>query len=368
MSSLVAVTMSFVEQPSLGREIAVPAKLPIILKQFCKAAIRTQPYDLLKWSGSYFRALADGDEPPAKSRLEYPPPSTASGLTLGFLRVLLRQFGNYNKTLPIETIARRWDCLCLDRRDFDTITTIGRFQSTCQVKRFLAIAVGLLGANLTETMIMICQLFTHEPDGGSTMIPLTLFVEIYEYLAELACDGKSMYNCDTTEHTVPKDSSIDRICSINSQDTDVDIILNLEFIPKDEIDFSKTDLSTELVESTSLEGEDINRERKEESSISQKDASISKDSANQDDAVGEKFCGTENVNSNESIPSEGEQDTNLVYPNVPGIGPRVPTNRVASVASWMFECAKLQEGMIGPRNIRHTNCPCLYERSTSEPR
>lgn len=72
------------------------------------------------------------------------------------------------------------------------------------------------------------------------------------------------------------------------------------------------------MESTSLEGEDINRERKEESSISQKDASISKDSANQDDAVGEKFCGTENVNSNESIPSEGEQDTNLVYPNVPG--------------------------------------------------
>lgn len=86
--------MSFVEQPSLGQEIAVPARLPMILKQFCKAAIRTQPYDLLKWSGSYFRALADGEEPPIKSRLEYPPPSTASGLTLGFLRVLLRQFGS----------------------------------------------------------------------------------------------------------------------------------------------------------------------------------------------------------------------------------------------------------------------------------
>lgn len=86
--------MSYVEQPPLGREIAVPAKLPLILKQFCKAAIRTQPYDLLKWSGSYFRALAEGEEPPVKSRLEYPPPSTASGLTLGFLRVLLRQFGS----------------------------------------------------------------------------------------------------------------------------------------------------------------------------------------------------------------------------------------------------------------------------------
>lgn len=65
----------------------------MILKQFCKAAIRTQPYDLLKWSSAYFRALAEGDEPPTKVRLEYPPPSTVSGLTLGFLKVLLRQLG-----------------------------------------------------------------------------------------------------------------------------------------------------------------------------------------------------------------------------------------------------------------------------------
>lgn len=109
----IALTMSFVEQPLLGREITVPAKLPMILKQFCKAAIRTQPYDLLKWSGSYFRALADGEEPPVKPRLEYPPPSTASGLTLGFLRVLLRQFGStaiqcaFNRENSRETIIIR---------------------------------------------------------------------------------------------------------------------------------------------------------------------------------------------------------------------------------------------------------------------
>lgn len=85
--------MSVIEQSVASQEIIVPPSLPIILKQFCKAAIRTQPYDLLKWSRSYFRALADGEEPPTKLRLEYPPPSTASGLTLGFLRILLRQFG-----------------------------------------------------------------------------------------------------------------------------------------------------------------------------------------------------------------------------------------------------------------------------------
>ncbi|XP_071632068.1 ropporin-1-like protein [Temnothorax longispinosus] len=361
--------MSFVEQPSLGREIAVPARLPMILKQFCKAAIRTQPYDLLKWSGSYFRALADGEEPPVKPRLEYPSSSTASGLTVGFLRVLLRQFGNYNKTLPVETISRRWDCLCLDRRDLDTILAIGRFRRTCQVKKFLAIAVGLLGASLTETMIMVCQLFSHEPDGGSAMIPLTLFMEIYEYLAGLACDGndeKDTLEQNITERTACKDgSSVDRTCSINSQDTDVDI--NSELISKDEVDLSKTDLS-ELIDNSSLEREATNyEEKRDESSTSPKgDALTGKDRADYDVTIGRKFCGVKDAND-ESLSSEIEKATKVTcYPNVPGIGPRVPAERVASVTAWMLECARLQEGMVGPRNIRHTSCPLLHERSTSK--
>lgn len=78
--------------------ISVPPKLPVILKQFCKAAIRTQPYDLLKWSTAYFSALAEGSEPPSKTRLEYPLETAANGscLTFGLLKVLLRQLGgNY---------------------------------------------------------------------------------------------------------------------------------------------------------------------------------------------------------------------------------------------------------------------------------
>lgn len=88
--------MSLAEQSISEHEVIIPPNLPLILKEFCKAAIRTQPYDLLLWSSSYFRALADGEEPPTKLRLEYPPPNTASGLTLGFLRILLRQFGGNN--------------------------------------------------------------------------------------------------------------------------------------------------------------------------------------------------------------------------------------------------------------------------------
>ncbi|KYM75945.1 Ropporin-1-like protein [Atta colombica] len=364
--------MSFVEQPTFGQEIAVPARLPIILKQFCKAAIRTQPYDLLKWSSSYFRALADGEEPPIKSRLEYPPPSTASGLTLGFLRVLLRQFGNYNKTLPIETILRRWDCLCLDHRDFDTILAIGRFHHTCQVKKFLAVAVGLLGANLTETMIMVCQLFSHEPDGGSAMIPLTLFMEIYEYLARLACDGneKNTFDQDTTEYTICKESFVDHTtCSVNSQDTDVDINLDSELISKDEIDLSKTDLSTELIENSSFEREITNYEEKGDKSLTNQkdDSSIDKNSTDNNDMINKKFCGVKDANSDRSLSSGVEKDAKITcFPNVPGIGPRLSAERVTNVTAWMLECARLQEGMVGPRNIRHMNCPSLHEQSTSK--
>lgn len=343
-----------VEQPLFGQAIVVPGDLPMILKQFCKAAIRTQPYDLLKWSSSYFRALADGEEPPVKLRLEYPPPSTASGLTLGFLRVLLRQFGNYNKTLSMETILHRWDGLCLDRKDFDTIIMVGGFHRACQVKRFLAVATGLLGANLTETMIMICQLFTHEPDGGSAMIPLTLFIEIYEYLAGLACDGSEKNAEDTTERTVCKDSS-DRTCSITSQDTDVDVNLDSELISKDEIDLSKTDLSMEVTASSSYEKEIIRREEK---------GSI--ECTNEESAIGEKFCGVKDANSDGSAFSEVEKDAKTVRcPYVPGIGPQMSAERVTNVVAWMLECAKLQEGMVGPRNIRHTNCPFLHRQSST---
>ncbi|XP_014476164.1 PREDICTED: ropporin-1-like protein isoform X2 [Dinoponera quadriceps] len=342
--------------PLSGKDIAVPAKLPMILKQFCKAAIRTQPYDLLKWSSSYFRALANGEEPPTKSRLEYPPPSTASGLTLGFLRVLLRQFGNYNKTLPVEAIARRWDCLCLDRRDFQTITTIGKFRRSCQVKRFLAIAVGLLGGNLTETMIMVCQLFSHEPDGGSAMIPLNLFMEIYEYLAGLACDGNEKSSGDEESSTC-KDTSTRHTSSMNSQDdTDADVNLDLESMSKDEVNsYSKTDPSTEPVESSSLEREE------------KLDALIGGDRVAKDTAIGERFCGTKDVsNSDGSVVSGAEKDKRTAGRlNVPGIGARLSAEEVASVAAWMTECALLQEGMVGPRNIRHTECPPLHRRSDS---
>ncbi|XP_046476534.1 ropporin-1-like protein isoform X1 [Neodiprion pinetum] len=295
--------MPLAEQLYCTQQINIPPTLPTILKQFCKAAIRTQPYDLLKWSSTYFRALADGEEPPIKLRLEYPPPSTESGLTLGFLKVLLRQFGDYNKSLTIESITRRWDGLCLDHKDLELIMSVGEFHNKCQVKKFLSIGVGLLGNSLHETMIMICELFTHEPEGGSAMIPLKLFMEIYSYLAALQCDGADEISFNVHSSEIMKQDN--ESSSIESRHKD------------SEDDSGKSDIAAPVV----LEKLETKSDLK---------------------------------------PKEGKRKPSLSrHLKVPGIGPYLTSEHVATVSIWLSECARLQEGMVGPRNLRHFQCPSL---------
>nr|XP_033325198.1 uncharacterized protein LOC117219832 [Megalopta genalis] len=408
--------MSVVEQSPRGQEIIVPPSLPLILKQFCKAAIRTQPYDLLKWSSSYFRALAEGEEPPTKLRLEYPPPSTASGLTLGFLQILLRQFGDYNKTLPVETILWRWDCLCLDRRDLNLIMMIGKFRRRCQVKKFLAVAVGLLGSSLFETMVLVCELFTHEPEGGSAMVPVTLFMELYGYLAGLRCDGsaRSSSDDDPTEFIVFNESTgsgslasqdlsegkffVERICSVASQDTEADVNLDLELVSKGDAESSRSDITANLSDSYTGRRKMTDEKTEQESSsegtlkvecnneTSGADVESNKKLQLTDEKRSNKSGNTsekgttgsntpeENASRSRRITSADEKkrrkrilDSKLLkyYPDIPGIGPRLSAEEVATVAVWMSECARVQEGMVGPRNLRHMNCPPLDRQQSS---
>ncbi|CAF1620176.1 unnamed protein product, partial [Didymodactylos carnosus] len=76
-----------------SEQIPIPPELPDILLQFSKAAIRTQPTDVLAWSAAYFRALTNGETPPVKERLERPVATqkTDTGLTIGLLKILHRQ-------------------------------------------------------------------------------------------------------------------------------------------------------------------------------------------------------------------------------------------------------------------------------------
>ncbi|CAL1295165.1 unnamed protein product, partial [Larinioides sclopetarius] len=53
----------------LDDQITIPEEYPFILKDYAKAAIKTNPADLLEWSISYFTALSKGETPYVRDRL-----------------------------------------------------------------------------------------------------------------------------------------------------------------------------------------------------------------------------------------------------------------------------------------------------------
>ncbi|XP_025162511.1 uncharacterized protein LOC112590399 [Harpegnathos saltator] len=46
---------------------------------------------------------------------------------------------------------------------------------------------------------------------------------------------------------------------------------------------------------------------------------------------------------------------------LPGIGSPVSPERVTAVGLWLADCARRQQGLVGPRNIRHFLCPKLHD-------
>ncbi len=88
-----------------AQQINLPPQLPEILKQFTKAAIKTQPTDIILWASQlarpsilvlkrrYFDALANNRPPPVKARVALHPteirPTSASSMCLGTSRLHL---------------------------------------------------------------------------------------------------------------------------------------------------------------------------------------------------------------------------------------------------------------------------------------
>ncbi|XP_044002226.1 uncharacterized protein LOC122848310 [Aphidius gifuensis] len=219
-------------------QIKIPVTFPNILKIYAKAAIRTQPLDLLRWTSSYFHALAKGQPPPVKERFEYLPFTHPTGITPGYLRTLLNQFDrsscNYESSSRIKvafkTLFKRWQGIGLSSDLLYQILMIGRLLHTHNNKeidlyRFLAVACGLLANNLRDTLILVCELFTDEPKGGSAMIPLRTMLSLYGYLAKLDCSGINpmLTNIKTSEFSQISSSFCDSdlLSTFNSRDTEI---------------------------------------------------------------------------------------------------------------------------------------------------
>uniref|UniRef100_A0A8C2XGQ8 Ropporin-1-like protein n=1 Tax=Cyclopterus lumpus TaxID=8103 RepID=A0A8C2XGQ8_CYCLU len=169
-----------------AQQIHIPAKLPDILKNFTKAAIRTQPEDLLLWSAAYFHALSKGESLPVKDRFEMNAThKTDSGLTPGLLKTLHKQVLSLHK----EELQKKWKGLCLPMDQLETMLSLGSFGSDIDWMDFFALACSALAATLISSLKIACEILTEDEEGGAARIPFNTFVKLYTYLSHL--DGDS---------------------------------------------------------------------------------------------------------------------------------------------------------------------------------
>ncbi|XP_028825798.1 ropporin-1-like protein [Denticeps clupeoides] len=169
-----------------AQQIRIPPELPDILKQFTKAAIRTQPQDVLQWSAAYFSALSKGEPLPVKDRLEMSG-QTNNGLTPGLLKVLHKQC-SAKETITKEELQEKWRGLSLSSDQLDTLLALGSFSETIDWMQFFALGCSALGGTIMGALKHACEILTQDPEGGAARIPYDAFVSLFTYLAHV--DGE----------------------------------------------------------------------------------------------------------------------------------------------------------------------------------
>ncbi|KAM6156691.1 ropporin-1-like protein [Erethizon dorsatum] len=176
-----------------AQQIHIPHELPDILKQFTKAAIRTQPADLLQWSAGYFLALSQGDPLPVKDRVEMPMATqkTDTGLTQGLLKVLHKQC-SHKPDVTLADLEQKWRTLCLPVQKLRALLQLDPCEDRIEWLKFLALGCSTLGGSLNTAMKHFCEVLTTDPEGGPARIPFETFCYIYRYLSRLDSDVSAL--------------------------------------------------------------------------------------------------------------------------------------------------------------------------------
>ncbi|XP_069357116.1 ropporin-1-like protein isoform X2 [Maniola hyperantus] len=367
-----------IEQMYCSQQIVIPPKFPYILKRYCKAAIKTQPYDLLRWSFEYFSALSQNRPPPVKLRLEYPIYSTEGGLTRGCLKVLANQLAGMTD-LPLPVVRKAWRGFCLDPAELKRIfclCAVYMRQDTVPFLRFIAVAGGLLTKTLTHTMILLCETLTKEPDGGSAAIPLTDFLTMYEYLALLDASKDVKYFNGYREGETPRQESIveeveqqkekeieeeQKLRELSSTLVDTQEVTSDGMVAGRQMsttsgEFIVANIQKEIMDYIDeqiavLPDPDLKKKKAKPEEVQMiKDLLETFLDDNMDVIAPE----TEEIEEEEqAIP-----DVTMVYA-VPGIGPPVDEDLMKDFEEYAVEVSKVQADVFMPRNIRHFLCPPL---------
>uniref|UniRef100_A0A3Q2ZVY7 Ropporin-1-like protein n=1 Tax=Kryptolebias marmoratus TaxID=37003 RepID=A0A3Q2ZVY7_KRYMA len=178
-----------------SQQINIPPELPDILKNFTKAAIRTQPKDLLVWSSAYFKALAKGERLPVKERLEMNVVTKIdAGLTPGLLKILHQQLSPM-QTCSREELQTKWKDLCLPAEQLETLLSLGSFGTEIHWMEFFALGCGALGTVRCSicSLKFACEILTNDEEGGPARILFDTFVQLYTYLARIDGDMPQDY-------------------------------------------------------------------------------------------------------------------------------------------------------------------------------
>lgn len=184
-----------------SQQIDIPPDLPDIMKQFTKAAIRTQPKDVLEWANAYFTALYKGEEPPVKERYEMPMATqkTDTGLTIGLLKILNKQLSSRKDVTPLE-IEEKWNNLSLPKEQLDELLKLGDLRGLFQWEKFLALAASALAESIQTAIKNICDILTDDPEGGASRIKIDKFEFFYNYLATIDGEIPPSYVTEVLKH------------------------------------------------------------------------------------------------------------------------------------------------------------------------
>jgi len=82
--------------------IVVPENLPEILKKYVKAAIRSQPEDIVSWSAEYFKSTDD----------QYVPLATTQKQDRTLFRILAFQVSIHYLIIYNEIVFRKFNTRC----------------------------------------------------------------------------------------------------------------------------------------------------------------------------------------------------------------------------------------------------------------
>ncbi|KAM7133697.1 ropporin-1A [Molossus nigricans] len=169
------------------KQICIPPELPELLKQFTKAAIRTQPQDLIQWAADYFGALSRGEIPSTREQSEPVPSSNWAELTPELLKMLHSRVGG-RLIVHVNELAQMWKVLHLPTELFNSVINVGRFMEEIEWLKFLALACSSLGVTISKTLQIACEVLSSDHDGGPARIPFSTFQFLYTYIAEV--DGE----------------------------------------------------------------------------------------------------------------------------------------------------------------------------------